>query len=129
MGAGAKLSQSEGGRFESMPGFEGRYLEVDGYTIGFESIADAADFTPLYRGLPGDLCQSHHWGYVIEGRLILHRAEGEISVDAGQAYYVAPGHTGESGLPGTRVVEFSPTEEYEKTMAVVAKNMEAAQGE
>jgi hypothetical protein len=51
MGAGAKLSMNEG-RVESMPGFEGRYLEVDGTMIGFESFAEAGDFTPIYRGCP-----------------------------------------------------------------------------
>lgn len=124
MGAGAKLT-NETGRVESMPGFEGRYIEVDGTTIGFEAFDDAVDFTPTYRGLPDDLCQSHHWGYVIEGRMILHRPEGDIEVDVGEAYYVGPGHTGESGLPNTKVVEFSPTAEYEQTMAVVAKNLES----
>ncbi|MEO8292414.1 MAG: cupin domain-containing protein [Actinomycetota bacterium] len=124
MGAGAKLSPA-GGRAEQLPGFEGHYMDVDGTTIGFETIEEAADFTPMYRGLPDDLCQSHHWGYVIEGRMIMHRPEGDVVVDAGDAYYVAPGHTGESGLPGTRVVEFSPTAEYQQTMAVVAKNLEA----
>ncbi len=128
MGAGGKLSP-DGGTVESMPGFEGHYLEVDGYTMGFESIEEAADFTPMYRGLPDDLCQSHHWGYVIEGRMILHRPEGDIVAEKGEAYYVGPGHTGESGLPGTKVIEFSPTDEYAQTMAVVAKNMEAAGGE
>ena len=61
-----------------------------------------------------------------EGRMIMHRPEGDIVAEAGDAYYVGPGHTGEIGLPGTRVIEFSPTVEYEQTMAVVAKNIEAA---
>lgn len=96
--------------------------------MGFESFEEAADFTPFYRGLLGDLCQSHHWGYVIKGRMILHRPEGDVVADAGEAYYVGPGHTGEAALPGTEVIEFSPTAEYEKTMAVVAKNLEQAMG-
>jgi len=128
MGAGAKLSRNEGGHVESMPGFEGRYIEVDETTMGFESMAEAGDFTPMYKGLPDDLCQSHHWGYVISGRMIMHRPEGDITIEAGEAYYVGPGHTGEVGLPGTTVVEFSPTEEYAQTMAVVTKNMEAMGG-
>lgn len=123
MGAGATLAPT-GGREARMPGFEGHYVDVDGTTIAFESIEHAADFTPMYQGLPDDRCQSHHWGYVIEGRMILHRPEGDIVAEAGEAYYVAPGHTGESGLPGTKVVEFSPTAEYEQTMAVVMKNLE-----
>jgi hypothetical protein len=65
---------------------------------------------------------------VIEGPMIMHRPEGDIVAEAGEAYYVAPGHTGESGLPGTKVIEFSPTGEYEQTMAVVAKNIQAAMG-
>lgn len=126
MGAGASLSKESAPRVESMPGFDGRYLEIDGYTLGFESFEQAGDFTPFYRGLPGDLCQSHHWGYVIKGRMIMHRPEGDIVAEAGEAYYVGPGHTGEVGLPGTEVIEFSPTAEYEQTMVVVAKNVEAA---
>jgi len=125
MGAGANLSKEGAPRVESMPGFDGRYLEIDGTTIGFETFDQAADFTPLYKGLPDDLCQSHHWGYVIKGRMIMHRPEGDVVAEAGEAYYVGPGHTGEVGLPGTEVIEFSPTAEYEQTMAIITKNMEA----
>lgn len=128
MGTGASLSKETAPRVESMPGFEGRYLEVDGYTLGFESFEQAGDFTSMYKGLPDDRCQSHHWGYVIKGRMIMHRPEGDVVAEAGEAYYVGPGHTGEVGLPGTEVIEFSPTAEYEETMAVVAKNLEAAFG-
>ena len=72
MGRGAKLSKETAPQVESMPGFEGRYQTEDGYIFGFESFAEAGDFTPFYRGLPDDLCQSHHWGYVIKGRMIMH---------------------------------------------------------
>lgn len=128
MGTGIKLSKGKAPQVESMPGFEGRYAREDGYILGFESFEKAGDFTPMYRGLPDDRCQSHHWGYVIKGRMILHRPEGDIVVDEGEAYYVGPGHTGEVGLPGTEVIEISPVAEYEQTMAVVAKNLEAAAG-
>ncbi len=40
------------------PGFEGRYGETDGYTIGFERYTEHADKTPLFVGLPDDKCQS-----------------------------------------------------------------------
>ena len=58
----------------------------------------------------------------------MHRPEGDIVAEAGDAYYVGPGHTGEAGLPGTRVIEFSPTVEYDQTMAVVAKNIADTSG-
>jgi hypothetical protein len=41
----------------------------------------------MYRGLPDDRCQSHNWGYVIKGRMIMHRPEGDIVAEAGEAYY------------------------------------------
>jgi mannose-6-phosphate isomerase-like protein (cupin superfamily) len=122
-----KLSQHDDtARVESMPGFEGRYTESDGYTIGFERFDEGADFTPYYRGLPDDLCQSHHWGYVIRGRLTVHRPGGDEVVEAGEAYYTGPGHTAETG-PGTELVEFSPSDELDLTMAVVTRNL--GQGE
>ena len=44
---------------------------------------------------------------------------------AGDAYYAPPGH-----LPlvtsGTSIVEFSPTEDLDKTMAVVQENLAKA---
>jgi hypothetical protein len=128
MGAGATFSKDHAERMESMPGFDGRYIEVDGYTLGFESFDEAGDFTSFYRGLPDDLCQSHHWGYVIKGRMIMHRPEGDVVAEAGQAYYVGPGHTGEAALPGTEILEVSPTAEYAATMAVVEKNLQEAMG-
>ena len=92
-----------------MTGYEGRYREEDGYTIAFEKFEDGGDFTPFYKGLPDDRCQSHHWGYVVKGRLIMHMPAGDEIIEAGEAYYTPPGHTDELD-PGTVLVEFSPTE-------------------
>jgi hypothetical protein len=50
----------------------------------------------------------------------------EEVIEAGDAYYMAPGH-----LPlieeDTEVVEFSPMGEYQKTMEVAERNMAAMQ--
>ena len=83
------------------PGFEGRYGETEGYTIGFEKYSEHADMTPLFVGLPDDRCQSPHWGYVFKGKLVYHTADGDIEVTDGEAYYVGPGHTPRD-LPGHR---------------------------
>ena len=106
------------------PGFEGRYGETEGYTIGFERYTEHADMTPLFVGLPDDKCQSPHWGYVFKGKLVYHTADGDIEITDGEAYYVGPGHTPEI-FPHTEIVEFSPTAELNETMEVVTKNMEA----
>src|SRR4051795_10943426 len=121
-----KVSRETASRVEDMGVMEGRYEEMDGYTVAFETFREDADATPLFRGLPDDRCQSPHWGYVIEGRVTFCYPDRDEVYEAGDAYYAPPGH-----IPvveaGTDVVEFSPTEEYERTMAVVAGNLTAAQ--
>lgn len=121
----AKLTrEDQSARVETMPGFEGRYTDSDGYTIGFERFDVDTDFKPYFRGLPDDRCQSSHWGYVVRGRLTYHLADRDEVIGAGEAYYVGPGHTPEVAA-GTEIVEFSPTEELARTMEVVTRNFES----
>jgi hypothetical protein len=105
---------------------EGRYAELDGYTVGFETFRLDLDPAPFFVGLPDDRCQSPHWGVVTAGQITFRWADREETYVAGDAYYAPPGH-----LPlmtsGTAVVEFSPTADLEKTMAVIQQNLEAAQ--
>lgn len=104
---------------------EGRYAQVGSYTVGFETFRADADPAPLFRGLPDDRCQCPHWGHVVSGKIVYRYADHEEVYGAGDAYYAAPGH-----LPlvfaGTDLVEFSPTDAFNETMAVVARNMQAA---
>ena len=60
-----------------------------------------------------------------QGQGELPDAHGEETFETGDAYYVAPGHTPKL-FAGTEIVEFSPTEELQRTIEVVTKNMEAA---
>lgn len=108
---------------QEMDGFRGAYEEVDGQVIGFESYSMDLDAAPLFVGLPGDACQSPHWGYVLAGRLGFRHADGtEEIIEAGQAYYVGPGHT-PILFDGAQVVEFSPADKLRETMAVVGENV------
>ena len=106
---------------------EGRYADLGGYTVGFETFRADADPAPLFRGLPDDRCQCPHWGYVISGKVMYRYADRDEVFTAGQAYYGAPGH-----LPlmfaGTELIEFSPTDKLNETMAVVARNLAPAEG-
>jgi hypothetical protein len=122
-----KLSRETAPRREESPVLIGRYGELDRYTVGFESFRADADATPFFRGLPDDRCQSPHWGYVIAGSLTLRYPDREETFEAGDAYYAPPGHV-PLVTEGTELVEFSPTDEYARTMAVVARNLEAASG-
>jgi hypothetical protein len=120
-----KTSRETAERVQDVGVMEGRYAELGGYTVGFETFHEDADAAPVFRGLPDDRCQCPHWGYVIAGRLTLRYADHDEVYEAGDAYVAPPGH-----LPllvaGTQVVEFSPTEELARTMEVAARNMAAA---
>ena len=106
---------------------ESRSQELGGYTVEFTTFREDADAAPFFRGLPDDRCQSPHWGYVLAGKLSFRYADREETYEAGDAYYGPPGHV-PVVTAGTEIVEFSPTEEYSRTLAVVAENMAALAG-
>src|SRR2546429_763397 len=122
----AKVSRETASHVEDIGVLVSRSEEVDGTTIEFTSFREDADATPFFEGLPDGRCQSRHWGYVLQGRLTFRYADRDEVYEAGDAYYAPPGH-----IPvvtaGTEVVEFSPTDEYAKTQAVLARNLAAAQ--
>jgi hypothetical protein len=99
--------------------------ELDGYTVNFVSFRQDVDATPLLKGLPDDQCQCPHWGYVIAGRVRYRRGEGEEVFEAGDAFYLAPGHAPVGSDPGSEIVQFSPTNELREVAAVMASNMQA----
>lgn len=106
------------------PEITGRYVDLGGHTVGFETFHVDTDPAPLFRGLPGDRCPCPHWGLVVSGRLTMRFADHDETYRAGDAYSIPPGH-----LPlvtaGTEVVEFSPTDLLSQTMAVVGANLAA----
>jgi hypothetical protein len=72
------------------------------------------------------MCQYSHYGYVLKCRMRVRYADREEAVEAGDAYYLAPGHAPMMEA-GTEIVEFSPKEEYQKTMEVAERNFAAMQ--
>jgi ethanolamine utilization protein EutQ (cupin superfamily) len=96
--------------------------------VGFETYNEDFDLAPLLEGLPEDKCQCPHYGYVLEGRMRVRYADHEEVVEAGDAYYIAPGHAPFMEA-GTEIVEFSPKDEYRKTMEVAERNFLAMQQE
>jgi hypothetical protein len=119
-----KASKTTASQVESMEGFEGRYEELGGYTVGFESYSADMDAAPIFQGLPDDRCQCPHWGYVVKGKVGFRYADREETYEAGDAYYAPAGHT-PIVYQGGEVVEFSPTDKLGRTMEVVKKNLEA----
>lgn len=83
-------------------------------TLGAERFTMSAgtDITELLEGLEGDLCQSPHWGYMIEGDLAVTYADGSEEVtSAGDVFYWPPGHTARVEEDADFVL-FSPQHEH-----------------
>jgi hypothetical protein len=80
------------------------------------SLGAGTDIAPLLKGLENDLCQSPHWGYLIEGELTITYADGrEEVVSGGDLFYWPPGHTVKAGKHA-EVILFSPQVEHCKVV-------------
>jgi hypothetical protein len=98
--------------------------DIDGYTVNFVSFGVDIDSTPMLKGLPDDRCQCPHWGYVLKGRMIYRFADREEIHEAGEAFYVPPGHT-QLADAGTEIVQFSPAEQLRPVSEAIKRNMQA----
>jgi hypothetical protein len=106
-------------------GFCSRLVEWGGMIVSYETFPKGVDATPLFKGLPDDMCQSPHWGHILRGRVRIKTMDGDFVLKTGDVYYLEPGH-----VPvfeeDTEVLEFSPKKEYQQTIDIVNKNMAAA---
>ena len=92
-------------------GVQLRVRDVDGLTVGFVRMPQGADLREATKGLPDDLCQCPHWGYMLKGRVRMHTPNGAQDFEAGEAFYWAPGHAPEA-LEDSEYVDFSPTDDF-----------------
>ena len=102
--------------------------DVDGYTVNFVTFREDIDQAPLLKGLPDDRCPCPHWGFVLKGQLRFRLGDREEVFDAGDAFYLPPGHVASGNEPGTEFVQFSPAEELRQVSETIMKNMQAMQG-
>jgi hypothetical protein len=107
-------------------GYVGRYLDWGDLRVAFEHIPAGTDPTRLLKGLPDDRCQCPHWGFLFKGKIVVRYADHEEVIEAGQAYYIPPGH-----IPffeeECEQLELSPRAEQDKTLEVFRRNLETAQ--
>ena len=104
--------------------YEGRQVDAGGIRIAFESMPGQfpPDESP-FKGLPNDRCQCDHWGYVFKGSFRVTYLDGdEEIITTGQAYHLRPGHFVQT-LEPVELLELSPVEEHDRTMATLAQNM------
>ena len=80
----------------------------------------------MLKGLPDDNCKCPHWGYVFKGKLTWRFADHEEVFEAGDAFYVPPGHVPEAEA-GSEFIQFSPSQELRVTEAAIMENMRKLQ--
>jgi mannose-6-phosphate isomerase-like protein (cupin superfamily) len=119
-----KVSRDSAEQVEDHGVVEDRHEDVEGYTINFLSFRGDADGTPRLKGLPGDRCSAPHWGCVLKGRMTFRFDDHEEAIEAGDAFYLPPGH-----IPvveaGTEYVQFSPAEELRRVSETMTRNFQA----
>ena len=90
-----------------------------GMTSAYMEYPAGLDFTPLLEGLENNFCQCPHWGFVIEGKILVTYQDGrQETVESGQLYYWPSGHTILVEEP-VRMVEFSPHDEMSEVVGNV----------
>jgi len=119
-----KVSKESAEQVDDHGVVEDRHGDVDGYTINFVTFRQDIDGAPMLKGLPDDRCQCPHWGYVLKGRLTYRFADHEEVFEAGDAFYVPPGHVPVAEA-GSELVQFSPSDELRVVVDAMTKNMQA----
>lgn len=94
-----------------------------GMTVAFNEMPAGTDITPLLQGLKNNSCQCPHWGYVLEGELLMkYDDEIEERLTTGDVFYMQPGHTA-IVKKDTKLIDFSPETELKEVMNHIAKKM------
>ena len=78
-------------------------------SVAWVKLAAGADLRPALEGLPGDMCQCPHWGYMLRGDLRMHNPTGTQTYHAGEAFYWAAGHAPEA-ITDCEYIDVSPTD-------------------
>ena len=110
--------ESPGTVMRSLPGY-------GGMTVAFNEMPAGTDISPLLEGLEHDSCQCPHWGYIVEGTVLIKYDDGkEEKLNAGDVFYFPPGHTAivEKDL---KIIDFSPEEELKIVMDHIEKKLAA----
>jgi hypothetical protein len=121
-----KVSKQSASKVKNFGVAEDRSGDVDGYTINFVSILETHDLGPMLKALPGGNCSCPHWGYVLKGKVTVRYDDHEEVLEAGDAFYMPPGHAPEAEA-GTELLQISPAKELAEVETALMKAMQAAQ--
>ena len=87
------------------------------------SLGAGTDIAPLLQGLENDLCQSPHWGYVLQGELTVTYADGTSEeINSGDLFYWPPGHNVRVDADA-EIIMFSPQSEHSQVINHMIKKV------
>ncbi len=92
--------------------------DLEGYTVNFVTIRESHDLAPMLAVLPGGKCSCPHWGYMLAGRMVVTYGDHADVLEAGDAFYLPPGHTPAADA-GAEFVLFSPADQLAATDAAI----------
>jgi hypothetical protein len=98
---------------------------ADDYAVDFVTIRQGHSLAEMLRGLPDDSCPCPHWGYLFAGKITVTYADRAEVFEAGDAFYMAPGHV-PAAETGTEFVQFSPAAQLAEVNAVMLANAQRA---
>ena len=122
-----KVSKDDASTVKDFGVAEDRSEDLDDYTVSFVTIKETHDLAPILRSLPTGDCQCQHWGYVFKGRMTVQYGDHEEAFEAGDAYYMPPGHA-PAAEAGTELVMISPAKEYAELETAMMQAMQAMGG-
>lgn len=80
------------------------------------TLAAGVDIAPLLQGLRDDGCQAEHWGYLINGRVVVtYSDDSEETCSGGDVFYWPAGHSVRVE-DDADIILFSAQEEHQQAM-------------
>lgn len=79
----------------AVPGATARQTAIGGdLAAEYFTLGAGTDIAPLLEGLEADACPAAHWGYVIEGDLVVTYTDGATDrCTTGDCFHWPPGHS------------------------------------
>jgi hypothetical protein len=117
----------------AVPGATARQLTDFGDAAGYGSIGGeyfslgaGTDIAPLLEGLEGDSCHAPHWGYMLEGQVVVtYSDQPEETCSTGDLFYWPPGHSVRV-VDDAEIILFSPQAEHGAVMAHMGEKLGVA---
>jgi len=116
--------RKEDGRvvFERQGIGEVRATEAGRMSVEFGNLRSGMDPSPLFKGLPDDMCQAHHYGFVIRGTTRWKTKGEDVVIRAGEVFHIGPGHIPVIEDGGCEWVLITSTVEYQATAEAILRN-------